>query len=93
MYDRCLIILSLFANKPSSLLYYNVVGVIRKCVVKGGGTTGVLDRRASEGVERQRTGYARPRITQGHGPTTQNTRIGDNTGRHNNEYVLMNANK
>ena len=42
-----------------------------------------MDRRASEGGERERTDYAGPWITQGHGPTTQRTRIDNDTGRHN----------
>ena len=54
----------------------HVVGVFRKRVVKGGGTTGVLDRRASDergktgNRPRQGTDYDREPITaQGHGPT------------------------
>ena len=40
----------------------NVVGLIRNCVEKRGGTTGVLNQRASEKGERERTGYVRPEI-------------------------------
>ena len=38
------------------------VGLIRDCGGKRGGTTGVLNQRASEEGERERTGYARPKI-------------------------------
>ena len=44
---------------------HTVVGVFRKRVVKGGGTTGVLDQRASEGGKGQRTDRNRGPITQG----------------------------
>ena len=57
--------------------------------VKGGGTAGVLNRRAREGGERERgpitqhrrADYARPWISQGHGPSTQGTRMDNDTGR------------
>ena len=57
--------------------------------VKGGGTAGVLNRRAREGGERERgpitqhrrSDYTRPWITQGHGPSTQRTRVDNDTGR------------
>ena len=40
-------------------IVWNGVGLLRECVVKRGGTTGVLYQRARE---RNRTGYARPEI-------------------------------
>ena len=41
---------------------FHVVGLLRECVVKRGGTTGVLYQRAGEKGERERTGYVRPKI-------------------------------
>ena len=54
MYDRCLIILSLFANKPSSLLYYNVVVKIfgHKRKPEGGKRIGAVQRRHIKGIGR-----------------------------------------
>ena len=49
-------------------------------------------RRKREGdpiTQNRRSDYARPWITQGHGPTTQRTRMDNDTGRNNNEYILM----
>ena len=81
---------------------HTVVGVFRKRVVKGGGTTGVLDRRASdekgggdrEPTEtgnrlRQRTDYCTGTRPNKHREREQRT-IQMNT---TNEYVLMNERK
>ena len=38
------------------------VGLLRECVEKRGGTTGVLYQRAREKGERERTGYVRTKI-------------------------------
>ena len=42
------------------LLY--AVEIIRNCVEKRGGTTGVLNQRAGENGDRERAGYVRPEI-------------------------------
>ena len=75
----------------------HAVEVIRKCVLKGGGTTGVLYRRARVGGERdrepitqnRRSDYARPWITQGHGPSTQRTRMDNDTSRNKQANMYL----
>ena len=68
--------------------FLHAVGVLRKCVQKRGGTAGVLNQRASEGGERERTDYAGPRIAQGHGPPTQRTQTDADTGRRNKRKYM-----
>ena len=57
----------------------SVVEIIRECVGKRGGTTGVLNQRASEDGEKGEKQLHPTGDTQGHGPSTQRTRIDTDT--------------
>ena len=76
----------------------NVIGVITQMRVKPRRDRGGLEPKSKGGrrkrkrdpiTQHRRSDYARPWVTQGHGPSTQRTRMDNDTGRNNSEYVLM----